>query len=85
MTVELLTRKGCCLCERARDALLRVRADLPFELTEIDIDAPEPPAPAYRAQHGLEIPVVRVRGEVIARLRLDEAALRAALTTEARA
>lgn len=73
--VELLTRAGCCLCHTARAQLDEVRAGRPFDLVEIDIDGATGPAPHYRAQHGLEIPVVRVDGEVIARLRLDDAAL----------
>lgn len=69
--VELLTRAGCCLCDSARARLDQVRAELPFDLQVIDIDA----APAHRLAFGAEIPVVRVGDEVIARLRLDDLAL----------
>ena len=37
-TVVLFGREGCCLCDDARDVLLRVRAKHPFTLEERDIE-----------------------------------------------
>ena len=38
-TVVLYGRDGCCLCDDAREILLRVRGRRPFVLEERDIDA----------------------------------------------
>ena len=38
-TVVLYGREGCCLCDEAREMLLRIRAAQPFELQERDIES----------------------------------------------
>jgi glutaredoxin len=69
--VELYTRKGCHLCDVAKDALDRVRATSPFELTIIDVDTNA----ELVALYGLEVPVILVDGLKHAKFRVDEAAL----------
>ncbi|HEX4036169.1 MAG TPA: redox-sensing transcriptional repressor Rex [Solirubrobacteraceae bacterium] len=73
--VVLYTRPGCCLCDDARAVLERVRAELPFELRERDIEADEGLLRAYLER----IPVVTLDGEELFELGVDEAVLRESL------
>jgi glutaredoxin len=57
-TVVLFGREGCCLCDDAREVLLRVRARHPFTLEERDIDEDERLLRAYLER----IPVVTIDG-----------------------
>jgi glutaredoxin len=77
-TVVLYGRPDCHLCEEARAALERLRADgLEFELEEVDIEGDEELHRRY-----LElIPVVELAGEIVSELHLDEDGLRARLDT----
>ena len=58
-TVTLIGATGCHLCESARNVIARVRAELPFELEEIDITGDEALERRYRER----IPVVLIDGE----------------------
>lgn len=60
-TVTLYGAAGCHLCESARRVIERVRADVPFELEEIDITGDEELERRYRER----IPVVLVDGEEV--------------------
>ena len=68
-TVVLYGRQGCCLCDDARDVLLRVRARQPFAFEERDIDLDEALLRAYLER----IPVVTIDGEEAFELFVDEA------------
>jgi len=57
-TVVLYGRDGCCLCDDAREILLRVRARHPFVLEDRDIDRDEELLRAYLER----IPVVTIDG-----------------------
>jgi redox-sensing transcriptional repressor len=70
--VVLYGRPGCCLCDEAREVLERVRAEVPFELRERDIERDEALLRAYLER----IPVVTLDGEPLFELRVDEAVLR---------
>ena len=70
--VTLYGRPGCHLCDEARDALERVRADSPFELVEIDIEGDDELFKRYLER----IPVVCLEGEELFEYHVDEAALR---------
>ena len=74
--VTLYGRPGCHLCDEARELLLRVRADAPFELTEIDIERDDELFKRYLER----IPVVSLDGEELFELFVDEAALRRRLS-----
>jgi hypothetical protein len=68
-TVVLYGREGCCLCDEAREVLLRVRARYPFELQERDIEQDEGLLRAYLER----IPVVTIDGLQVFELCVDEA------------
>ena len=75
LPVELLTRRDCGLCEKARAALEAVGRDLPLRVTLRDVDEDE----ALLREFHLRVPVVRLDGAVLAEGVVTEAALRAAL------
>jgi hypothetical protein len=70
-TVVLYGREGCCLCDEAREVLLRVRARHPFDLHERDIERDESLLRAYVER----IPVVTIDGVEVFQFFVDEAEL----------
>ena len=66
--VVLYGRPGCCLCDDARQLLLRVRADHPFTLRERDIESDDALMRAYLER----IPVVTIDGVEAFELFVDE-------------
>ena len=70
--VTLYGRPGCHLCDDARAVLERVRAELPFVLTERDIEADDGLMRAYLER----IPVVALDGEELFDFFVDEGELR---------
>jgi len=73
--VELLTRQGCGLCDKALAALQAVSRDLPLEIAPVDVDLD----PALLRAFDWRVPVVRVEGRIVAEGLVTEAGLRAAL------
>jgi glutaredoxin len=57
--ITLFHAQGCHLCESARRVLAQVRADVPFDLEEVDITGDDALERRYRER----IPVVLVDGE----------------------
>ncbi len=74
-TLTLYGRPGCHLCDEARAALERVRADVPFALEEVDIERDD----ALLRRYLERIPVVALGGEELFEFFVDEAALAARL------
>jgi hypothetical protein len=68
-TVVLYGRDGCCLCDDAREILIRVRARRPFVLEERDIDTDDALLGAYLER----IPVIAIDGVEEFELLVDEA------------
>ena len=66
--VTLYTRAGCCLCDDAREVLLRVRTAHPFELLERNIEEDERLLRSYLER----IPVVTIDGVEVFELFVDE-------------
>jgi glutaredoxin len=66
--VTLYGRPGCCLCDNAREVLLRVRAEVPFALEERDIEQDDALFRAYLER----IPVVTIDGVEVFELFVDE-------------
>lgn len=56
--VTMYSRTVCGLCDRAREVLLSVRAEIPFEYEEVFVDGDE----ALEREYGLRVPVVLVDG-----------------------
>jgi glutaredoxin len=57
--VVLYSAPGCHLCERARAVLDAVRAEVPFDLEEVDIGG----KPELEARYREWLPVVEIDGE----------------------
>jgi glutaredoxin len=78
--VELLTRAGCSLCEKAAAQLAALADELGFALRATDVDAAaEAGAPALRAEYGDLLPVVLLDGVQHGYWEVDEERLRADL------
>jgi redox-sensing transcriptional repressor len=76
--VVLYGRPGCHLCDDARVLLERVRAELPFELIERDIEGDQELLRRFLER----IPVVTLNGEELFELFVDEQALRSHLAAD---
>jgi glutaredoxin len=70
-TVTLYSRPGCHLCKEARAVLDRLRAETPFDVDEIDIEADD----VLHARYLERIPVVAIDGEELFDYTIDEEAL----------
>jgi glutaredoxin len=66
-TVVLFGREGCCLCDDAREVLLRARARYSFAFEERDIDEDDSLLRAYLER----IPVVTIDGREAFELFVD--------------
>ncbi len=78
--VELMTRDGCSLCERAAQRLAQLADELGFELTITDVDAAAAAGDsALRAEFGDRLPVVLLDGAEHSYWDVDEPRLRADL------
>jgi glutaredoxin len=74
-TVTLYGRPGCHLCDDARAALQRIRAQHPFALEEVNIETDD----ELHARYLERIPVVALDGEELFDFFVDEARLAARL------
>ena len=63
---------GCCLCDRAEDALARLAGELGLAVEKRDITTD----PELEATYRPEIPVVFIAGRKAFKYRIDEAELR---------
>ncbi|BBZ10661.1 hypothetical protein MBRA_08560 [Mycobacterium branderi] len=78
--VQLLTRDGCSICERAYSQLAALAAELGFDLSATDVDAAAAAGnPALRAEFGDRLPVVLLDGREHSYWEVDEERLRADL------
>jgi glutaredoxin len=64
----LYSRKKCPLCDKAKDILLEIQNEHPFELEEVDIDESD----ALTEKYGLMIPVVEIEEEVVQYGQIDK-------------
>ena len=74
-TVVLYGRDGCCLCDDARELLLRARTHYEFELEERNIESD----PALHRAYLERIPVIAIDGEEVLELVICEGELHRAL------
>lgn len=76
--VTLLTQPDCHYCEHAKAVLARVGADLPMEITEVDLGSEE--GRALATTHGVMFaPGILLGGTMFSYGRLSERRLRRAL------
>ncbi|MEE6135413.1 glutaredoxin family protein [Mycobacterium sp. 050128] len=79
--VELLTRDGCTICERAHARLAELARELNFDLATTDVDAAAAAGnPGLRAEFGDRLPVILLDGREHSYWEIDEPRLRADLT-----
>ena len=71
LEVTLYRKAGCGLCDEAEAILARIARRLSLAVTEVDIDSDHD----LQARYFLEIPVVAVNGQEIARAPIDERTL----------
>jgi glutaredoxin len=76
--VTLYHAEGCHLCERALGIVREARAELGFELTEVDIGGD----PELEAKYREWLPVVEIDGERAFVYYVDPAALRRKLSAQ---
>ena len=77
MKLTLYGKPGCCLCDEAKAAVAEVRAEIAFDLEEVDVSLD----PRLHRDYGERIPVLEVDGEEAFELGVDAAALRNLLGT----
>ena len=77
-TVTLYTRPGCHLCDDARAALEKLRAQVDFEIHEVNIETDDALHVAYLER----IPVIYLDGEHVSDYFVDEPTLTARLNID---
>jgi glutaredoxin len=70
--VVIYSRSGCHLCEEMKALVDRVGRSVPFNLTVVDISNDD----ALEERYGVEIPVLVINGEQVARYRVSEGEFR---------
>ncbi len=73
--VTLYTRKGCHLCDSAKQAMMPIVKEFDATFREVDIDDD----PALRQRYNEDVPVIFVGPREVAKHRLDADALKRAL------
>ncbi|MFR9801615.1 glutaredoxin family protein [Pseudonocardia sp. RS010] len=76
MTVTVLSRAGCHLCEVAEADVARICGELGVEWRAEDVDAD----PELRAEYGDMVPVILIDGKQHGYYRVEEERFRKALT-----
>ena len=72
MRVRMYSRRRCGLCDEAREVILGIGREVPFEYEEILIDGDD----GLEREYGLRIPVVEVEGREEFEFRVDPHRLR---------
>ena len=67
MEVVLYTRRGCHLCEEARQEIERLKSAAEFRLVTLDIDSD----PELQARFNDQVPVVFINGRKAFKYRVD--------------
>ena len=71
----MYSRAACTLCDEAREVILAIRGETPFDYEEVFVDGREDLERAY----GVRVPVVLVDGEERFELHVDAPDLRRAV------
>lgn len=75
LNVVIYSKPGCCLCDKAKAILLKVQAEIPFAMQEIDISQNQVLFEKYKYL----IPVVAIDGQDIFVSKVSEFRLRKVL------
>ena len=75
LEVTLYRKDGCGLCDQAETMLARISKRIPLRVTTVDINSDS----KLQARYFLEIPVITIGEEEIARAPLNERTLEPAL------
>jgi glutaredoxin len=67
LQVTFYTKAGCHLCDEARDMLDEIAAEVPYDLTEIDIRS----NPAIFEEYRYRIPVIVINNEIVVEGRIE--------------
>lgn len=59
ITIEIMTKSGCCLCDDAREIIEQVIAEIPVEIKMTDIESD----PELLERYKEKIPVVLINGK----------------------
>ncbi len=73
--VTIFSKAGCSLCDKAKELLLKVKAEIPFQLQEVDITRNRDLFEKYR----YVIPVVAIDGNDVMVSKVSELRFRRAL------
>ena len=73
--VTLYGKPGCCLCDEAKAEIAAARAEVDFDLREVDVSLD----PSLNREYGERIPVVEVDGSETFELHVDARELLRAL------
>jgi len=76
VAVVLYTRRGCSLCHEARSLLRGLAAEIPLDISEIDVDSD----PELARRFGPELPVILAGGVKVSKLTPRREALARRLT-----
>ena len=73
--VTLITRADCHLCEQAEAVVVRLAAELGFDVNKLDVDADQ----ARKDEYSDRVPVILIDGREHGYWRLEEARFRKAI------
>ena len=66
--VEIYSKKGCCLCKKAKELINKVNSEVPFSFKEVDIGASEDLFRKYKE----DIPLIFINGKKVFKFKVDE-------------
>ncbi len=67
VNITIYSKKGCHLCDVAKETLLEIRQEFPFSIIEIDIERDKAAFEKYKHQ----IPVIEMEGKIISCYRIN--------------
>ena len=78
--IILYSKKGCHLCEIAREKLLEIKKEISFALNEVDIEKNEEIFEKYKYL----IPVIEMDGKMVFNYKVNEEELKKLLRSQPR-
>jgi len=76
--VEIYSKKGCCLCNKARELIDKVGSEVSFSFKEVDITDSEELLRKYKE----DIPLIFINGKKAFKFKVDEVEFRKKLRIE---